>query len=123
MYGVFVNENGCIHYAALIVIGLKPIETRNRNTLKNLVDKRVAIVRTRRNKKPVVVGYVTITSAEFQSKDWLNDNRDKTFIPVGSMYDCTKKGKWCYYLENPETCFPYELPKDAIRHGFSYCEF
>ena len=123
MYGIFVNENGCIHYAELIVKGYKPIETRNRNTLKNLVDKRVAIVRTRRNKKPVVIGYVTITHAAFMSKDWLNDNRNYTLIPVGSMYDCTKSGKWCYWLGNPETCDPYELPKDAIRHGFSYCEF
>ena len=120
MFGIFVNETGHIPYAVAIVSGFKPIETRNRNTLKSLVGKRVAIVRTHRNKKPMIFGYVTISFCDFRSEKWLDNHRDLTLIPPGSMYDCKGKGKYCYYLSRPEKCEPYELPKNAVRHGFSY---
>ena len=60
MYGIFVNENGCVPYAKAIVEGYKPIETRNRNMLAKCVGHNVAIIRTRRGKKPMIVGYATI---------------------------------------------------------------
>ena len=121
--GVFVNEDGGIHYAEAIVRGYKKIETRNRNMLKDLVGKRVAIVRTRKGKSPTVVGYVDITNARHLNGKWLNENRHLTLIPPGSKYDTNGWAKWCYYMENPETCEPFPLPADAIRHGRSWCEF
>ena len=125
MYGIFVNENGCVHYADLIVDGYKTIETRNRNMLKDLTHTRVAIVKTRRNKKPMVVGYADIGEAYFCPVERFNDDdvRNKTLIPEGSMYDCHGKGKWFYDLWNAERCDPYPLPADAVRHGRSWCEF
>lgn len=123
MFGIFVNENGCIHYAQLIVKGYKPIETRNRNMLKSLVGERVAIIRTRRGKSPMVVGYATITAAVFHTKEEMEALRGLTLIPEGSEYDCKGRGKWCYYLDNPEVCEAYPLPQDRINHGRSYCEF
>lgn len=123
MFGIFVNENGCIAYARAIVMGLKPIETRNRNMLKSLVDKRVAIIRTRRGKSPMIVGYATITEAVFHTREEMEALRGLTLIPEGSEYDCKGHGKWCYYLTNPEACEPYPLPKDRVNHGRSYCEF
>lgn len=123
MYGVFVNENGGIRYASAIVDGFKPIETRSRNMLSALVGKRVAIIRTRRNKNPLVMGYVTIIGSEKRSREWLDENRNLTLIPEGSGYDCKGSFKWCYYLVSAEKCEPYQLPSSAIRHGRSWCEF
>ena len=69
MYGIYVNENGCTPYAELIVKGIKTIETRSRDMLKPLVGERVAIVRTHRNKKPMVIGYATISAKFFCKAD------------------------------------------------------
>lgn len=125
MYGIFVNENGCIPYASLIVGGYKTVETRSKNMLKDLTHTRVAIVRTRRNKCPTVVGYADIGEAYFCPAERFNDDdvRSKTCIPQGSMYDCSGRGKWLYDLWNAEKCIPYPLPTDAVRHGRSWCEF
>lgn len=122
MFGIFVNSNG-IRYALAIVGGYKPIETRSRNMLKNLIGKRVAVIETRSGKKPVVIGYVTIVDSRFCPAAEFDKYRNLTCIPVGSRYDCKGKGKWFYYLEKPEKCSPYELPKTAVYHGRSYCEF
>ena len=124
MRGIFVNENGCIHYADAIVRGSKPIETRNKNMLSACVGDRVAIIRTRRNKKPTIVGYATITKAFFASADALNNMRDLTLIPPGSAYDAKGHGKWCYLLDDARREeYPYPLPSSATRHGRSWCEF
>lgn len=123
MEGIFVNENGCIKYAQLIVSGIKTIETRNRNMLKCLVGKRVAIVRTRRGKLPMVVGYVDIVDAAFCPYRLYDEYRDQTLVPVGSKYDVHGNGKWFYFLENAEKCDPFPLPQAAIRHGLSWCEY
>ena len=62
MIGIFVNSDGCVPYADAIVGGYKRIETRNRDMLRDLVGKKVAVIRTRRGKNPTIVGYVTIDS-------------------------------------------------------------
>lgn len=123
MCGIFVNENGCIRYAQLIVEGIKTIETRNRDMLKCLVGKRVAIVRTKRGKLPMVVGYADIVDSNFCPYRLYDEYRDETCVPEGSAYDVHGEGKWFYYLENPEKCDPFPLPQDAIRHGRSWCEY
>ena len=124
MYGIFVNENGCIHYADLIVSGVKLFETRNRNMLSALIGKRVAIIRTRRGKKPVIVGQADIEYGYFFTAEEFDKCRDLTCIPEGSMYDCHGKGKWLYKMGNPwKADTPVELPASAIRHGRSWCEF
>lgn len=123
MLGMFVNENGGIHYAAAIAAGIKSIETRNKNMLAACVGQRVDVIRTRRGKKPVIIGQVDVVAAEFKTADWLDANRDLTLIPPGSAYDCNGRGKWCYMLENAAACEPRELPADVVRHGRSYCEY
>lgn len=123
MYGVYVNEDGGIRYALAIVQSLKPVETRSRNTLKQLVGERVAIIRTKRNKEPMVVGYADIARWEFCPYCLFEMYRADTLIPPGSKYDCTSRGKYFYWLENAEPCEPYSLPKDRINHGRSYTEF
>lgn len=123
MKGIFVNENGGIRYAQMIVKGYKPIETRHRNMLSSLVGERVAIVRTHRGKTPVVLGYATILWAEHYNKEYMDAIRSLTLIPEGSEHDAGRNGKWCYYMADPVQCTPYPLPSSAVRHGRSWCEF
>lgn len=125
MYGIFVNENGGVPYAKAITQRVKPVETRNKNMLSALVGKQVAIVRTRRGKTPTVVGYATIYRATHETQRVMNSDfmRKLTLIPEGSAYDSGANGKWCYWMMDAHTCEPFSLPKDAIRHGRSWCEF
>ena len=108
MKGIFVNENGGIRYAEAIVKGIKPVETRSKNMLSACVGERVAIIRTRRNKKPTIVGYADITASWWYSKEMMDNIRDYTLIPEGSKYDSTSRGKWCYWMSKAEECEPYE---------------
>lgn len=121
--GMFVNEDGGVRYAWAIVHGNKKAETRTRDMLKRLVGQRVAVIRTRRGKNPEVVGFVTITRKEFVKKEDFAGLFNLHLVPPGSGRDCTRSGKWFYYLEDPEPCDPYPLPADAVRHGRSWCEF
>lgn len=123
MKAMFVNENGCIHWADAIVGGYKKIETRNRNMLWQLEGERVAVVKTRRNKSPMVVGYVRIVGKQFVSREQFPKLFHLHCVPTGSEYDAHGKGKWCYYLAGAEKCDPYPLPKNAVRHGRSWCEW
>ena len=123
MFGFFVENTRYTPFAFLIAAGVKTIETRNKNMLKALIGKRVAIVQTG-NGKPVVIGYVDITSAYFCAAADFRKYFNKHLVPAGSKYDCTTKGKWFYSLENPEFIkYPYPLPAWTVRHGRSYCEF
>ncbi len=123
MRGIFVNENGGIPYAAAIVQGIKPIETRSKDMLHSLVGERVAVIRTRRGKTPTVVGYVDIVAKAFCPADEFDLYREQTLIPSNSAYDVNGKGKWMYHLANAERVNSFPLPTDAIRHGRSWCEF
>ena len=123
MKGIFVNENGRVPYAQAIVQGYKPIETRSKDMLRDLVGERVAVIRTRRNSKPTIVGYVNIISKWFCPVEQFDAYREQTLIPVGSHYDANGKGKWFYGLANAARTDPYPLPVDAVRHGRSWCEF
>ena len=123
MYGIFVNSDGWIPYADAIVDGVKPIETRSKDMLSWLVGQRVAIIRTRRGKNPTVIGYADIKCKAFCDSKTFENYREYTLIPPGSRYDCNGKGKWFYYMANAERCLAYPLPKNAVRHGRSWCEF
>lgn len=124
MYGIFINEDKH-SWAIMIAVGRKTVETRSRNMLKNLVGERVALISTRRDRFPIIVGYATITRAdhvgeeEFNSLEWFS----KHFVCDDDEYASNGYGKWCYTMSNAEVCDPYALPADAIRHGRSYAEF
>lgn len=123
MKAMFVNDDGPVKYATLIARGWKTIETRKKNMLRSLVGERVAIVRTGRGKVPEIIGYVDVVRYEFCPFCLFEMYRDLTCIPQGSKYDVSGRGKWFYHLANAETCDPYPLPADAVRHGRSWCEF
>lgn len=79
-------------FVDLIIKGLKTYETRNRNTLKALLGKRVFIAETGKGKKPVVrccctiAGMVTVT-------DRKTYNRYRKFAQIEkkSTYDWNSK--------------------------------
>jgi len=122
-YGIYVSNERRTPWAGWIVSGLKEIETRNKNMLGKLVGERVAVIATG-NHPPLIVGYVTITSALHVGKDLFDRRfRKYTMIEKGDRYDCTEKGKWLYYLSDAEACNPMALPENIIRHGRSYVEF
>lgn len=123
IYGVFINSRGR-DYAGIIAAGIKTIETRYKNMLRELIGGQVAIVRTGCG-QPVVIGYVTISAAGFCPADQFDNYRGRTFISPGDPFDIKpgKAGKWFYYLDNAERCKPYPLPENAKRHGRSYCKF
>lgn len=127
MYGIFVNERGAGRYATWLVDGFKTIETRSRDMLGKLVGKRVAIVKTHTGTipfcGPVVVGYVTITRKWFCPAADFQQYFQQHLVPPGTAYDAAGRGKWFYFCADAERCEPYPLPKDAVRHGRSWCEF
>ena len=124
MYGIFVNDNGCVHYAILLSRGVKTIETRNRDMLSALVGKRVAIVRTHREKSPHIVGYVTITRKEFcAAEDFGKYENQHLVMPQSKYAPQNGRGKWFYFCEDAEACEAYPMPKNAVRHGRSWCEW
>ena len=124
---MFVNED-TVPYAHLIVSGKKLIETRTKNMLLPLVGERVAIVSTRKGRPAMVVGYATVNSYSFCPVNMLDMWRQETMIPKGDTYDNLGKrngrqGKWFYELYQAESCKPYALPENTVRHGRSWCEW
>lgn len=110
---IYVHESRAIPYARAVVQGYKPIETRTRDVLKSFVGHRVLVIRTAAGKPSAVVGAVTVTGKTFLSSSALDDARDLTLIPPGSKYDCRGRGKWCYYLADPEE-FSDPIPLDRL---------
>lgn len=108
---IYVNSSKIMPYADLIVNGIKPIETRNNDTLGNFVGQQVLIIRSTSGKKAEVVGSAFISKKEFKTKAQLDKMRDLTMIPPGSTFDCYGMGKWCYHLVDPrrfEEAIPLE---------------
>lgn len=123
MKGMFINCDGP-DYAGAIVKRLKTIETRNRNMLRELVGEWVAVVKTKRGHKPMVIGTVFVVSAQpIEKYEAFEFYREWTLIPRGSKFDFNGTRKWFYFLACGEPCEPYELPANAVRHGRSWCEF
>lgn len=123
MYAIYVNEPGCIPYARLIAEAYKTLETRSRNVFKQIIGERVAIIRTSRHSQPTVVGYATISKADYISREEFQQLFSKHLVPPGSKFDCKGAGKWCYTMTNARPCEPYPLPQNRINHGRSYTEF
>lgn len=117
MKAMFVNEDS-YPFAELMGAGFKTAETRSRKMLSALVGERVAIVSTKRSRKPLIIGFVDVTEERFCLMD---EVREQTKVAKGSKYDADYK--WCYFLKNSVRCNPFPLPSSAIRHGRSWCEF
>ena len=106
---IYVHDTKATPYAVQIVKGQKTIETRTRNVLERFVKSRVLVIRTRSGHKAEVIGSVVIDKVRFHTAREMEAMRDQTLIPTGSKFDCQDgKGKWCYYLTDPEE---YAVPQ------------
>lgn len=108
-----------------ILSGLKTYETRNRNTLKSLINKKVYLAATGKGKRPIVYGYCIITDViKVTNKRTYNRYRKQTKIEKASRFDWQSdtKQKYLYKLENVSRCSPFPLPDNVKRHGRIYCE-
>jgi len=101
-----------IHYADLIVDGKKTIETRNGDTLRPYVGKRVAIVRTGAGPAKAI-GEVTIGEPMVANKAKFRAMQSKHMVPEGSMFDITTPTKHLYPLHSPVR---YDDERD-VGHG------
>lgn len=100
MPAIYVHDTKETPYALWIVKGEKPIETRSRNVLGKFVGERILIIRTRSGHPAEVIGEASMINSRFYTNAELDAMRNLTLIPKGSKYDCTGKGKWCYWLAN-----------------------
>ena len=110
----------------LIIKGLKLYETRNRNTLKNLIGKTVYLAETGKGKRPVIRCSCVITEClTITDIKQYNRMRKYTRVKKRSLYDFipgqTKK-KVLYKFENVQACKPFPIPENVVRHGYTWCE-
>ena len=119
---IYVHDTKRTPYAMQIVEGLKRIETRTRNVLRQFVGQRVLVIRTRSGHKAEVIGEATISSAVWLGAQTLDENRHLTLIPKGSKFDVSEGGKWCYWLKDPvKYGFPVPLSDyEVITRNMSY---
>lgn len=88
-----------------ILGGFKTVETREKNSLKSLVGKRVGIIRTGCG-KAVLVGYVTISEViKYETVEEFRRDEARHMVKPGSKYDI-KTSKYGYVLTDPERCEP-----------------
>lgn len=122
MPAIYVHDTKETPYALWIVKGEKPIETRSRNVLGKFVGERILVIRTRSGHPAEVIGEASMINSRFYTNAELDAMRNLTLIPKGSKYDCTGKGKWCYWLANVTE---YEKPiplteYEVITRNMSY---
>lgn len=105
-----------------IISGLKLYETRNRNTLKNLIGKRVYIAETGKHKRPIVRCTAIIDHVIKTDMEAFDSLRKQTMINPGSAFDWTKetKQKYLYRLTDIVQIEPFTIPDNAIYHGRVY---
>jgi hypothetical protein len=101
-----------MRYADMIVDGKKTLESRNSDTLRPYVGKRVAIVRTGEGKAKAI-GEVTIGEPMVVDKYKFRALQDKHHVPEGSMFDINTPTKHLYPMHDPVR---YDEERD-VGHG------
>ena len=106
------DKKAGMHYADLIVDGHKTLESRNTDSLRPYVGKRVAIVRTGSGKAKAI-GEVTIGEPIVANKQKFHNMREHHMVPEGSQFDIKTDTKHLYPLSDPER---YDEERD-VGHG------
>lgn len=104
-------------YAELLSNGSKVAETRSRDMLRKLVGERVGIIREGK-----LIGMVTITGKGFVRTDDFGSYRWAHLVEPGSKYDTTGRGKWLYWVADPEPVEPKKI-NVTVNHGRAWCEY
>ena len=101
-----------LRYADLIVDGRKTLESRNSDTLRPYVGKRVAIVRTGEGPAKAI-GEVTIGEPTVVNKNKFRSMEPHHMVPQGSQFDISASTKHLYPMHDPVR---YETESD-VGHG------
>ena len=101
-----------LRFADMIVDGHKTLESRNSDTLRPYVGKRVAIVRTGEGKAKAI-GEVTIGEPKVVNQKQFRAMEDEHKVPKGSRFDINTPTKHLYPMHDPVR---YEEERD-VGHG------
>ena len=101
-----------LRYADMIVDGHKTLESRNSDTLRPYVGKRVAIVRTGEGKAKAI-GEVTVGEPKVVNQKQFRAMEDEHRVPKGSRFDINTPTKHLYPMHDPVR---YEEERD-VGHG------
>ena len=111
--GINVRSDGNIDYADLIVDGKKKLETRNSDSLRPYVGKRVSIVKTGKG-KAYAIGVATVGEPIVADEEEFRKLEKEHLVPVGSKFDIQpEQTKFLYPMLNPKR---YERPRE-VGHG------
>lgn len=117
MTGINIRDDKDVSYAELICKGIKTIETRDSNSLKPYIGKRVRIIRTgAKNSKAQIIGECTIGNPIiYASEEDFEKDMDKHFIKKTSTFWIKKNSvKYGYPIIDP---VEYEQKYYAIGLG------
>ena len=106
------DKKANLQYADLIVDGHKTYESRNGDTLRPYVGKRVSIVRTG-DGPAKAIGAVTVGEPMVVNRKKFREMEQHHLVPKGSAFDITNETKHLYPMHNPER---YESERD-VGHG------
>jgi hypothetical protein len=101
-----------LRFADMIVDGHKTLESRNSDTLRPYVGKRVAIVRTGEGKAKAI-GEVTVGEPKVVNQRQFRAMEDEHKVPKGSRFDINTPTKHLYPMHDPVR---YEEERD-VGHG------
>ena len=109
--GINVATDSDVNYSDLIVSGSKVFETRDTDSLRPYVGKRVGIVETKKGEKAKLVGYVTVGEPLLADETKFRNLKDLHLVPEGSKFDIKKdQTKYLYTMQDP---VKLEQPIDA----------
>lgn len=102
----------------------KIYETRNRNTLRQLVGQRVYLVETGKNWNVIRCSAVIRCAKKVKHRGTWNLLRDSHCVPEESVYDWNSdtKCKWLYLLEDVHPVPIPFTPPEGTRHGLVWME-
>ena len=111
--GINVRSDGDIDYADLIVDGKKTLETRNTDSLRPYVGKRVSIVKTGKG-RAYAIGVATIGEPIEADEKKFRKLEKEHLVPAGSKFDIYPgTTKFLYPMINAKR---YEKPRE-VGHG------
>ena len=111
--GINVRSDGNMDYADLIVDGEKKLETRNTDSLRPYVGKRVSIVKTGSG-KAYAIGVATVGEPIVADEEEFRKLEKEHLVPAGSKFDIQPgSSKFLYPMLNPKR---YDRPRE-VGHG------
>jgi len=122
---VFINCRA-VPFLLYIMQKLKVYETRNRDTLKNLTERRVYLAETGNGTPMVRCSAVLLPAITVRSRSEWSKLRRETLVPACSKYDWNSKttAKYLYRITDIKPVpVPFPLPADSVRHGRIWAEY